>query len=615
RKDGSKERVIVIHPEGFSDDAHLIADLNHEIQMLLLELKGEVPKGATQNYAEITGAKRAIAVLDKIIDDEKVDPGLRESIKNIYLPEGHDVLADWQRGEELLQPYRRQSYYKFIGAGAIVLGLGIGLGWIIRRRIKQKVSSSRESKKTPRRSLKSGHSGIRNAGSPVLDRGLIEQIDELMFWVGEQEKRNEKGTFGIRVTPENFKAVEQELKARLRDTELVLTDPASLMMNFRILGPGPGNKRKVVLSPPSEKGPVDFSSRITQIRIEKERAARYIPKTQSIEFKRTPALLNRLRDLKAHEQLRAINVSGLDLTSAAFYKELSQLADPEYEIHFSKIRNSSIWYFRNYKEVLGGGKIIPVHSDIESSGFFSGDFVKDTIISIDNCGHAHPTSVPPGTEQWISLPSGGDLLAIAYEYELKQAPVDHRLVSPNSICLVSYKWHSNRIIYKVMKEDIQSGEPKRRKLIRELLGYREQNDAAGYLKRVKELGFELQFTNLLDISSGSPVRNRSKSFDSQRTTRIKVIKQILADEYVNKIAKKLLVRPEVLLTLIGVKPACSVDAMKGRVNVLKLFSHMCSIIKVRFKGKLSFIYGQKLRVEAAFLFGEPKPIYRFVLAN
>jgi UDP-3-O-acyl-N-acetylglucosamine deacetylase/signal transduction histidine kinase/lipopolysaccharide/colanic/teichoic acid biosynthesis glycosyltransferase/HEAT repeat protein/uncharacterized SAM-binding protein YcdF (DUF218 family) len=117
--DGSVRRWIVIHPEAFNDDAHLLADLNHELQMFFMGMRKIASENNTQNEVEIMGGERALKVLDRIIKDKQTTPASlsKELIK--HYKETEQSLSTWRRGPLMEQPKRKQNERKKQGSSPV----------------------------------------------------------------------------------------------------------------------------------------------------------------------------------------------------------------------------------------------------------------------------------------------------------------------------------------------------------------------------------------------------------------------------------------------------------------------------------------------------------------
>jgi lipopolysaccharide/colanic/teichoic acid biosynthesis glycosyltransferase len=104
--DGRQQRLIVIHPEAFENNAHFLVDLNHEYQMLLNWLQGVITQKDTQNKAEIKGGERALKILDRIIANKKFSLDFRSELKK-YREETEEDLLTWRKASSMEQPKKR----------------------------------------------------------------------------------------------------------------------------------------------------------------------------------------------------------------------------------------------------------------------------------------------------------------------------------------------------------------------------------------------------------------------------------------------------------------------------------------------------------------------------
>jgi hypothetical protein len=147
--DGHSVRIIAIHPEAFTDDAHLTADLTHELSMLLDQLEGKISPEDSQNKAEAMGAKKALGILDRML----ADPRLKESSPDFYealkaqRQETYRIEQSWEQGAPVQQPHpvaleeaqtssqdtQGTDFLPYVITASVALSAAVA-GWIIFRR-------------------------------------------------------------------------------------------------------------------------------------------------------------------------------------------------------------------------------------------------------------------------------------------------------------------------------------------------------------------------------------------------------------------------------------------------------------------------------------------------
>ncbi|NQT06012.1 MAG: GNAT family N-acetyltransferase, partial [Candidatus Omnitrophica bacterium] len=96
--------------------------------------------------------------------------------------------------------------------------------------------------------------------------------------------------------------------------------------------------------------------------------------------------------------------------------------------------------------------------------------------------------------------------------------------------------------------------------------------------------------------------------DAIKEKRISAIKDILGDSRIEEKIKEFLLRPDVLLTLIGTKPSCSIEIITP--DIIPYLSEIKKLIEKRFEGEVGFI-----PVKDSAQPGAPSPVGEYLLFN